>query len=70
MTKKDKGPRELVCQRTGRKFIYAGVGRPPKYHPDIQESIRKEQRAASQKAKREASKTKRAKAVAETRAAA
>lgn len=44
--------RELVCARTGRKFTYCGVGRPPKYHPEVAEQVRKEQRSAAQKRKR------------------
>lgn len=46
---KSKGPRVLTCQKTGRKFEYAGVGRPPKYHPDVRESVRKDQRKQSRK---------------------
>lgn len=69
MAKKSKDPRTLTCQRTGRTFVYAGVGRPPKYHPDIQEAVRKEQRSNAQKAKRNAAGAKRKASIAEAAAA-
>ena len=51
MAKKDKGPRILTCIRTGRTFEYSGVGRPPKYHPDIRAAVQKEQRKAARKSR-------------------
>ena len=56
---KTEGPRILTCERTGVKFEYKGYGRPPKYCPAEAEKVRKEQRAASQKAKRAATGSKR-----------
>lgn len=47
MAKKSPGPRVLTCQRTGRKFEYAGVGRPPKYHPDVRADVRRDQRKSA-----------------------
>jgi hypothetical protein len=46
--------RILTCVRTGRTFAYRGHGRPPKYHPDIVEQVRKEQRTKSAKGRKKA----------------
>lgn len=58
MAKPKKTDRILTCQHTGKTFVYSGVGRPPKYHPDVQEGIRAGQRKAS--AAKRAKTTKRA----------
>lgn len=62
MAKKEKqiGPRILTCAKTGKTFEYMGVGRPPKYHPDVVKEVRKSQRGNAQKRKREANAAKRA----------
>lgn len=54
MAKKEKAPRILTCQKTGKTFEYVGYGRPPKYCPEIAAEVRKEQRRNAQKAKRQA----------------
>lgn len=62
-------PRFLTCQKTGKQFTYAGVGRPPKYHPAIQAEVRAGQRKAAQKAKREAAKAEKVRQAAQALAA-
>ncbi len=52
---KETGPRVLKCAKTGREFLYSGVGRPPKYHPDVKKAIDKEARKARYDAKQAAS---------------
>lgn len=56
MARNTKPAREriLTCERTGKKFEYRGHGRPPKYHPDIVETVRKEQRQKSAQNRRKA----------------
>lgn len=60
MAKKEKQPRILTCQKTGKQFEYVGYGRPPKYCPEIAAEVRKEQRKAAQKNKRAAASAARA----------
>lgn len=47
MAKPAKTDRILTCQKTGRTFVYKGVGRPPKYHPDVVAEVRAAQRKNS-----------------------
>jgi hypothetical protein len=58
MARATKTDRILTCQKTGKTFVYSGVGRPPKYHPDVQNEVRAGQRKAS--AAKRAKTTKRA----------
>lgn len=54
MTRNPAAARTLTCQRSGRTFEYRGVGRPPKYHPEIAPVVRAEQRKRAARNRRRA----------------
>lgn len=46
--------RNLICQFSGREFVYRGFGRPPKFHPEEAKRARNAAATAKRKAKRDA----------------
>lgn len=67
--KTPKEPRYLTCEETGKQFLYRGVGRPPRFCPEVAERKNKERRAKAQSDKRAAKKKSRADAATEALAA-
>lgn len=55
MAKKNKSPKLITCELTGKVFEYIGHGRPPKYSPEGRKIAAAKRRRTVYKNKREAS---------------